>query len=116
MLLGLSCRDYATAAEAVPTAFGLSPSTVSRRFIQASAAQLQALQERDLAAYDLVAVLLDGKTFAEDSMVIALGITLTGEKVVLGFVQTATENERVCAAFLRESGGPRAARRRAASW
>jgi putative transposase len=102
VLLGLSCRDYATAAEAVPPAFGLSPSTVSRRFIQASAAQLQALQERDLAAYDLVALLLDGKTFARDSMVIALGVTLTGEKVVLGFVQTATENERVCAAFLRE--------------
>jgi transposase-like protein len=35
-------------------------------------------------------------------MVIALGITLRGEKVLLGFVQTATENERVCAAFLRE--------------
>lgn len=35
-------------------------------------------------------------------MVIALGITLTGEKVILGFVQTATENETVCAAFLRE--------------
>jgi transposase-like protein len=34
-------------------------------------------------------------------MVIALGVTLTGEKIVLGFVQAATENERVCAAFLR---------------
>ena len=30
VLLGLSCRDYAAAAEAVPPAFGLSPSTVSR--------------------------------------------------------------------------------------
>jgi putative transposase len=102
VLLGLSCRDYAAAAEAVPSTFGLSASTVSRRFIQASAKQLQALQERDLGAYDVVALVLDGKTFAQDSMVIALGITLTGEKVVLGFVQTATENERVCAAFLRE--------------
>lgn len=101
VLLGLSCRDYAAAAEAVPSAFGLSASTVSRRFIQASAKQLQALQERDLAAQDVVALVLDGKTFAQDSMVIALGVTLTGEKVVLGFVQTATENERVCAAFLR---------------
>ena len=35
-------------------------------------------------------------------MVIALGITLQGQKQILGFVQTATENERVCAAFLRE--------------
>jgi transposase-like protein len=102
LLLGLSCRDYAAAAEAVPTAFGLSASTVSRRFIQASAAQLQAFQERNLGAYDVVALALDGKTFARDSMVIALGITLTGEKIVLGFVQTATENERVCAAFLRQ--------------
>jgi len=102
VLLGLSCRDYEACAEAVPAAFGLSPSTVSRRFIRASAKQLQALQERRLDRYDLVALVLDGKTFAEDTMVIALGITVTGEKVLLGFVQTATENERVCAAFLRE--------------
>jgi len=48
-----------------------------------------------------VALFLDVKTFADDAMVIALGITLTGEKVLLGFVQTATENKGVCAAFLR---------------
>jgi putative transposase len=104
VLLGLSCRDYAAAAEAVPPAFGMSASTISRRFIQASAAQLQAFQERRLDAHDLVALILDGKTFAQDSMVIALGVTITGEKIVLGFVQTATENERVCAAFLRSLG------------
>lgn len=102
VLLGLSCRNYEVCAEAVPEAFGLSPSTVSRRFIRASARQLQTLQERRLDTYDVVVLLLDGKTFAEDRMVIALGITLTGEKVILGFVQTATENETVCAAFLRE--------------
>ena len=102
VLLGLSCRDYVACAEAVPSAFGLSPSSVSRRFIRASARQLQALQERRLDGYDVVALVLDGKTFAEDSMVMALGVTATGEKVVLGFVQTATENEPVCAAFLRE--------------
>jgi len=33
-------------------------------------------------------------------MVIALGITLSGEKVILGFLQTGTENERVCSEFL----------------
>ena len=101
-LAGLSCRDYGAAAEAVPTAFGLSASSVSRRFIRASARHLQALQERRLDAYDCVALVLDGKTCATDSMVIALGITLTGAKVILGFVQTATENEKVCSAFLRE--------------
>jgi len=102
VLLGLSFRNDAGCAEAVPEACGLSPSTVSRRFIRASVRQLQALQERWLDTTDVVVLLLDGKTCAEDSMVIALGITLTGEKVILGFVQTATENETVCAAFLRE--------------
>jgi len=102
VLLGLSCRRYAECAEAVPEAFGLAPSTVSRRYIRASARQLQALTERRLDAYDLVALLLDGKTFADDEMVIALGVTLQGQKVILGFVQTATENTRVVAEFLRE--------------
>jgi transposase-like protein len=86
----------------VPEAFGLSASTVSRRFIRASARKLQALQDRRLEGYDLVAILLDGKTFADDAMITAVGVTLTGEKVVLGIVQTATENRKVCAAFLRE--------------
>jgi transposase-like protein len=102
VLAGLSCRDYGASAEAVPEAFGLSASSVSRRFIRASAKQLQALQERRLDEYDFVALLLDGKTFAADEMVVALGVTVTGEKVVLGFVQTATENEKVCSTFLRE--------------
>jgi putative transposase len=102
VLLGLSCRRYAECAEAVPEAFGLAPSTVSRRYIRASARQLRALNERRLESYDLVAVLLDGKTFAEDEMVIVLGVTVQGHKVVLGFVQTATENGRVCAELLRD--------------
>jgi transposase-like protein len=102
ILLGLSCRNYEACAEAVPSAFGLRPSTVSRRFIRASARHLRTLSERRLEGEEFVAVVLDGKTFAHDAMVIALGITLQGQKKILGFVQTATENERVCAAFLRE--------------
>lgn len=102
VLGGLSTREYERCAEAVPDAFGLSASTVSRRFIRASARKLQELSERRLEGYDLVALLLDGKTFAEDEMVVAVGVTITGEKVLLGFVQTATENRKVCAAFLRE--------------
>ncbi len=67
----------------------------------ASARQLRALQERDRNGFDVVALVLDGKSCAQDRMVIALGITITGEKVVLGFVLTAAENERECAAVLR---------------
>jgi putative transposase len=76
ILTGLTCREYQRCAEVVPQAVGLSPSTVSRRFIRASAKKLQALQERSLNDYDVVALFLDGKTFAADTMVIALGVTL----------------------------------------
>jgi transposase-like protein len=101
LLKGLSCRDYEACVEPAAETFGLAASSLSRRFKRASAKKLAELTERDLSEHDLVALFLDGKTFGDDQMVIALGVTLSGEKVVLGFVQTATENERCCSAFLR---------------
>ena len=101
VLYGISCRNYEAAAEAIPGAIGLSGSTVSRTFVQASAAKLRALQERDLSDADVVAIVLDGKTFTDATMVIALGITLAGEKRFLGFIETDTENEKVLTPFLR---------------
>ena len=101
VLYGISCRNSAAAAEAIPGAIGLSGSTVSRAFIQASATKLRELQERDLSGEDVVALVLDGKTFAEATMVVALGITMTGNKRFLGFVETDTENEQVLTPFLR---------------
>ena len=100
-LYGISCRNASAAAEAIPRAIGLSGSTVSRAFIQASATKLRELQERDLSGEDVVALVLDGKTFAEATMVVALGITMTGDKRVLGVVETDTENEKVVTPFLR---------------
>ena len=101
VLYGISCRNDAAAAEAIPGAIGLSGSTVSRGFIEASAAKLRELQERDLAGEDVVAMVLDGKTFADATMVVALGITISGEKRFLGFVETDTENAQVLTPFLR---------------
>jgi transposase-like protein len=105
VLGGLACGEYAACAEAVPAAFGLARSTVSRRFVRASARRLQTLRERPLtlpAGEQWIALFIDGKAFAADALVIVVGVTTTGRKQVLGFVQTATENERVCAAFLRQ--------------
>jgi len=101
VLRGLGCRNYQETAALVPEVFGLSASTVSRRFIRASAAKLEALMERDLSGHDLTALFLDGKSFGDDEMVIAIGVTIQGKKVVLGMVQTASENTAVCRAFLK---------------
>jgi len=37
-----------------------------------------------------VALFLDGKSFADEEIIIALGVTLDGQKIPLGFVQAAT--------------------------
>jgi putative transposase len=102
MLKGIATRNYEACAESVPESFGLSPSTVSRRYVKATARKLAQFQERSLEEYDLVALFLDGKSFADEQIIIALGVTLDGRKIPLGFVEAATENERVCRRFLSD--------------
>ena len=82
--------------------FGLSRSSVSRRYVKGTARKLAPFQERSLEGYDLVALFLDGKSFADEEILIALGVTVDGKKIPLGFVQAATENERVCRRFLSD--------------
>lgn len=100
VLHGLSCRRYRECCEMIPGVFGLSASNVSKRFIEASERKLKELTERRLEGYDIVAIVIDGKTFQKDEMIIALGITVAGKKVILGFIQAATENTLVCRDFL----------------
>jgi putative transposase len=51
ILRGLSCRSYEECAGAVPEAFGMSGSAISRRYIRASARELKKLCERWLEGY-----------------------------------------------------------------
>lgn len=100
VLYGLSCRDYRECSEAIPEALSLSPSTVSRRYIRASNKKLKELTDRRLSQYDFVSVVMDGKAFGDDGMIIALGVTVEGRKVMLGIIQSSTENHKVCKDFL----------------
>jgi transposase-like protein len=102
VLKGISCRNYEACAETVPEAFGLSASTVSRRFIQATAHKLKTFQERSLEELDLVGLILDGTSFGRQEMIIALGITLEGKKIPLGFIESATEHEIPCRQLVQD--------------
>lgn len=99
---GMSQRNYEKAAIHLPETFGIKKTSVCRRFIRASAKKLREFTERDLSGYDIVAIFIDGKYFAERQIVIALGVTTEGEKVLLGFVETSTENQVVCRQFITE--------------
>lgn len=101
ILHGLSCGRYRECSEAIPEALSLSPSTVSRRYIRASSRKLRELMERRLDQYDFVAIVMDGKTFGDDEIIMAVGVTIQGEKVVMGIIQSGTENHKVCRDFLQ---------------
>lgn len=98
---GISAGKYERAALSVPETFGISRSSVSQRFKRVSGKKLAEMNERDLSGYDIVAMFLDGKHFGTDhEIVIAMGVTIDGEKVILGMVETSTENFVVCRDFL----------------
>jgi len=100
ILHGISCGNYRMCSEAIPGALSLSPSTVSRRYIAASEGKLRELRERSLEQYDFVAMIMDGKAFGDDEIIIAIGVTIEGVKVILGIIQAASENQTVCKDFL----------------
>lgn len=99
LLNGLSMRKYAQSAEITPEVFGLSPSNMSKRFKTATAARLRQLMNRGLSQYDFTAIFIDGKRFSQDGIVISVGITIEGEKIILGLAQMNTENHRAVEAF-----------------
>ena len=94
LLHGLSTHKYQESSALAAEAFGLSASTLSKQFRRGSAQKLQHLQTRSLAGLDLVAIFLDAKRYAQDGVMVALGVTLEGTKLVLGVEQMHRENAR----------------------
>jgi transposase-like protein len=92
IILGLSEHDYKKVTQQAIESFGLSQSSVSRAFIEQSSKILEDFEKRDLSHYDFVALVIDGKHLLQEQVVIALGVTSTGYKIPLGFIQTTTEN------------------------
>lgn len=102
LLNGLSTHKYMESAELVPEVFGISASNLSKRFKYTTSTKLKELQERSLDEYDFTALFIDGKRYAEDGLMIALGITIEGHKIILGIEQMTTENSRSMEQFFEK--------------
>lgn len=100
LLNGISTRKYQQSAELVPEVFGISPSNLSKRFKNKTADALRKLQNRSLSNDDIICVFIDAKRFAKDGLMVALGITIDGKKMVLGIEQSYSENSKVAEQFL----------------
>ncbi len=92
IIFGLSEKNYGEVAKTTLGSFGLSQSTVSRQFIEESKKTLEEFENRDLGKYDFIGLVIDGKYLQREQVVIALGITIEGIKIPLGFIHTTTED------------------------
>ena len=101
ILLGLSQKDYGKISKTVAESFGISQSTISRKFIEESTKELKDYESRDLGRYDFVSLLIDGKYLSKEQIVICMGITITGDKLLLGFIETTTENSKSVKGLLK---------------
>jgi len=102
LMLGLSTRKYGEAVREFTEAYGLEKSAVSEHFIEASRTKLKAMMERRLDKKKFCALLIDATPFEGQQMVVALGITVDGSKMILGLRQGATENATVVGELLSD--------------
>ncbi len=99
---GLTTRRYSEVVRELEEAYGIEKSTVSEHFIEASRGRLEKLLNRPLGEHALCAMMIDGTCFADQEVVVAIGLTLQGHKVVLGLHQGATENATVVRHLLED--------------
>jgi transposase-like protein len=97
----VSTRNYAGAIDDCLEGYGIGKSSVSRHWKIATAAELQKLAPRPVPP-QLVALLLDGKSFRGEHLIVALGVDEKGHKHVLGLWHGATENSTVARAWLAD--------------
>jgi len=102
IILGLSQRDYRRPIQLFMDSFGLSAASVSRTFVETSAAALEEFMTRDLSQDRFVALMIDGKYLKDRQIVLCMGITASGEKKVLGFIESDTENAEATSALLQD--------------
>ena len=83
VLRGMSARKYEETVTAAGKAFGVTPSSVSRHLVEATAKQLKQFQERSLEEFPLFAMYLDTVHRGGQAFVVALGVDREGKKLPL---------------------------------
>lgn len=98
----VSQRDYEKGVSKIANSFGFTKSSISRKWIKATAKKVEDLQKRSLKEMDIRAVFIDGKRFSKHGVIIALGVAFDGRKFILGIYQASTENSKSCTELLND--------------
>jgi putative transposase len=101
VLRNCSMRNYEGALDDCLQGYGIKRSSVSRHFKATTTQELKELLERPVPK-ELLALLIDGKYFPKQCVIVALGIDKEGRKHVLGLWEGATENATVVKGLLED--------------
>jgi putative transposase len=102
VLRGMSARQYEETVTEAGKAFGVTPSSVSRHLVEATAKQLAQFKERQLDDFQIFAMFLDTVHRGGQAFIVAVGIDMEGIKAPLGFWEGATENHEICEELLAD--------------
>lgn len=103
--IGVTTRKYQRALDPLPAGRrerAVSKSSVSRRFVALTSAQLATWIARPLNDLAVRVLVIDGLHFRDHVVLLALGVDLQGQKHVLALREGTTENGTVCKALLAD--------------
>ena len=102
LMRGVSTRNYKEVIPSMAETMGVSKSAVSRRVVEASEAEVEALLSRRFDELKLLVIYIDGLIFGDYTMIGAVGVDSEGNKHVLGIREGATENSTVVTELLED--------------
>jgi putative transposase len=103
-ILGVSSRGYERSLEPLPDeirSHTTKRSSVCRRFVARTTAQVEAFLSRPLGDLDLPVILIDGTGLGDHVLIVAMGIDATGNKHILGVAVGTTESEQAIRSLFR---------------
>lgn len=96
ILRGVSAQKYEETVVGAAEAFGVSSSTISRKMVEITAAQLSEFQNRSLKDFKPFSIFLDSIHRGGDAFLVGVGVDILGNKMALGFWEGSSENHEIC--------------------
>jgi putative transposase len=95
VLRGASAQKYHETVVETAQAFGVSPSSISKKMVELTGQRLTEFKERSLNDFQLFALFLDTIHRGHEAFVVGLGVDINGEKKALGFWEGSSENHEI---------------------
>jgi putative transposase len=102
LLRGVSTRAYADVIPEMAETCGVSRSSVSREFVEASEEALRTLCERRFEGTEFLILYIDGVQAGGHQVIVAVGVDSQGYKHMLGLAEGASENAVVVKGLLED--------------